>query len=93
MLTFGAKLRGLRNLKGLKQSQLAEKAGIPRQYIIQFEKEDTLPTPQTKIAIEQALGVSFDHPITIPVKGSLQSVTPNNIGTKSYKPTKLAEAA
>ncbi len=92
MLTFGAKLRGVRNLKGLKQSDLAELAGIPRQYVIQFEKEDTLPAPQTKIAIEKALGVSFDHPITIPVKGSLKCVAPNT-SKPLYETTKLVEAA
>lgn len=58
--TFGFRLRYYRTSLGLTQQQLAEKSGVSRKQISDFEKEiQNNPRPQTLFKLADALGVSF----------------------------------
>lgn len=58
--TFGFRLRYYRTRLGLTQQELADKSGISRKQISDFEKEiQTRPRPQTLFKLAEALGVSF----------------------------------
>lgn len=63
MVTYGSKLRAIRALFGLTQEQVAKKARLERRDIIKFEQNIALPTPQSKQAIEAALGIDLDAPM------------------------------
>lgn len=57
--TFGFRLRYYRTSLGLTQQQLAEKSGVSRKQISDFEKEiQTNPRPQTLFKLANALGIS-----------------------------------
>jgi transcriptional regulator with XRE-family HTH domain len=52
----------MRALLNLKQSELAEQAGLPRRDIIQFEKDRALPTKESQKAIEAVFKITLDAP-------------------------------
>ena len=58
--TFGLRLRYYRTRLGLTQQQLADKSGVSRKQISDFEKQiQKNPRPQTLFKLADALGVSF----------------------------------
>lgn len=58
--TFGFRLRFYRTRLGLTQQQLADKSGVSRKQISDFEKEiQKNPRPQTLFKLADALGISF----------------------------------
>lgn len=59
MITFADKLRAIRALKNLSQTELAEMAGISQFDVTQFER-GLRPSPAKKQALENALGINFD---------------------------------
>lgn len=54
---FGLKLRYLRNLQGLSQIQLAEKANLNFNFIGQIERAEANPSLKTITAIANALDI------------------------------------
>ena len=61
-VSFGQKLRTLRTIRGLYQTDLEHMTGIPRIMIIALEKGDILPGLEQLQSIEAALGLRFDAP-------------------------------
>lgn len=57
---FGARVRKLRNVLGLSQEKLAEKAGVHRTYIGMIERGEKNITLSNIEKIASALGVSVD---------------------------------
>ena len=57
---FGARVRKLRNVLGLSQEELAEKAGVHRTYIGMIERGEKNITLSNIEKIASALGVSVD---------------------------------
>lgn len=57
---IGEKIKQLRIEKGLKQSELAEKAGISRVSVGFYERNERQPTIEIAIRIAHALGVSIN---------------------------------
>jgi transcriptional regulator with XRE-family HTH domain len=55
---FGDRLRELRELKGLSQQELADKAGLTRAGVAQFETGRRRPMWESVLALGKALGVS-----------------------------------
>lgn len=53
----GAKIRALREVAGLSQVQLAEKAGIPQPHLSRLERAEHSATHKTLVKIATALGV------------------------------------
>lgn len=62
-ITFDAKLRALRGLHGLTQTELAEMANIGQWDVTMFERGLT-PSSAKKEALETALNIKFDDPET-----------------------------
>ena len=60
-LTFKEQLNLLRKRKGLTQGELAEKAGILREMICNYESGKITPREPTLRKIAEALGVDFDE--------------------------------
>lgn len=54
-------LMGLRNAKGLTQSEVAEIAGISRSYYTQIETGTRNPTGETALKISKALGFKMEY--------------------------------
>lgn len=59
-LNIGARIKKLRTEKGLKQSDLAEKAKISRVAVGNYERNERQPTIDIASRIAAALGVSLD---------------------------------
>jgi transcriptional regulator with XRE-family HTH domain len=56
---LGANIRVLRELKGLKHSELALKAGVDRTYLYELEGSDHVnPTLDTLLRLQGALGLA-----------------------------------
>lgn len=62
--TIGANIRRFRNAKGLRQEDLAEKAGLTPNYIGMIERGEKTPSLETFITIVNAIGVSADMVLT-----------------------------
>lgn len=56
-MTFGKKLRKIREDKGLTVTELAEKAHLSQPTVSQYENGDRNPHPNMKMALALALGV------------------------------------
>jgi len=59
LLTFGARLRQLRESRGLTQSELAARAGLTDQWVSHFEIGRREPTFRNLQALAQGLGVGL----------------------------------
>lgn len=59
-MTFGQKLRALREGASLTQSQLAEALSVTRQAVYKWESDKAYPEAQTLIGIRGLFGVSLD---------------------------------
>jgi transcriptional regulator with XRE-family HTH domain len=60
-MTFGARLKQLRELAGLSQNELAKRAGISRPIISQLEADQQRTTSvETARRLARALGISLD---------------------------------
>jgi transcriptional regulator with XRE-family HTH domain len=59
-MTFGQKLRRLREELGLSQDALGERAGIHGRHIGRFEIGGAMPRAETVVALARALGTSID---------------------------------
>ncbi len=71
---LGAKLRQLRNDKGLSLKELAEKSGMSISYLCEIEKGKKYPTPDKIIHLARACEVSFDELVSMQVSDSLDSL-------------------
>lgn len=60
-MTYGQRLKQMREAKGWKSVELAEKAGINPQSITNYEKDKYLPVMSTAVLIAQALDSSLDY--------------------------------
>lgn len=60
-MTYGQRLKQMREAKGWKRVELAKKAGINPQSISDYEKEKFVPTLSTAVLIAQALDSSLDY--------------------------------
>lgn len=60
LVSIGKNIRKYRQQKGLRQEDLAEKAGLSVNYIGMIERGDKIPALDTFITIVNALGVSAD---------------------------------
>lgn len=58
---FIARLIELRDNMGISKAELAEKVGISKQAIGQFENGKTMPSIHTFIALADFFGVSLDY--------------------------------
>ena len=59
-INFGVRVRTLRNILGLSQEKLAERAGVHRTYIGMIERGEKNITLSNIEKIASALGVSID---------------------------------
>lgn len=57
-LTFGDKLRAVREARGLSQKELSERIGVTPNYVSNYERNINVPNIQTLEWICKALGVS-----------------------------------
>lgn len=57
---FDLKLKALRTLHNMYQTELCERTGINRQLLVDYEQGRSFPGPAHLAAIEEALGVKFD---------------------------------
>lgn len=60
-MTLGERIKMIRKEKGLKQSDLARKAGIHKQNLCQYEKDKTEPSLFNAMCIADVLGCSLDY--------------------------------
>lgn len=60
METIGQNIRKYRQLKKMRQEDLAERTGLSANYIGMIERGDKIPALDTFITITNALGVSAD---------------------------------
>ncbi len=58
---FGAKLREVRERKGLKMKEVAEKAGVSESLISQIERDKVSPAIETLLDIIDALEIDLDY--------------------------------
>jgi len=62
-------LKTYRDLKGLTQQQLADRAGVHSQTVFKLENGRSEPTDQVKKAVETALGVRINWLATLGIEG------------------------
>ncbi len=55
-MTFSDRMRNLRNMRGLKQEDVARATGIPVNYISSMETGKVIPAGEWETAIRNALG-------------------------------------
>ena len=60
-MEFGAKLKALRSQHGLKQAELAEKAGLTPNKIQRYEQSSQKPKGEDALALAKELGVTTDY--------------------------------
>lgn len=61
IVSFGSKLRELRNSAGLTQSELAQRINRSKANISKYEKDDLEPNLDTLVAISEIFDVSIDY--------------------------------
>jgi transcriptional regulator with XRE-family HTH domain len=59
-MTFGQRLKELRERAGLTQAQLAERSGVPLGTIRDYEQVKRSPLLPTAVSLAKALGVSIE---------------------------------
>lgn len=59
-MTVGERITYYRTLRGISQKQLAEKSGLTRQTIINYEKEKREPTLINAMCVADCLHISLD---------------------------------
>lgn len=73
---LGANIVSVRKAKGITQKELSEKAGIPVQTLVRYEKEQTTNIPRGRIEkIASVLGVSASTLMGWDQKNSLADFT------------------
>lgn len=60
-MTFGQRLRFLREQRGLKQIELAEKIGLRNHTISNYERGERAPSPESLEALANFFGVTTDY--------------------------------
>lgn len=60
-MTFGERLKEIREKRGLTQPALAKELGLSQAAISKFEHEIKDPTVNTLVAFSKCLGVSTDY--------------------------------
>lgn len=71
--SLGRKVRTVRVWLGVKQQELADRAGIKRAYISQFENDETMLTPENLKAVKGALGI---NELNDPIEKILSELSP-----------------
>lgn len=84
----GASIREVREVRGLRQLDLARKIGMTQAAISQYEHGVRLPPPEVAQEIAKALGVSTTHLFGIPDK-EFQLIRLSRIA-ESLSPKKLS---
>jgi len=59
-VTFGKQIKAIRLIRGIYQETLAQQLGVSRPTLVAIERDQVLPTPEKKQAIEAALNIRFD---------------------------------
>ncbi len=72
---FGAVLRSMREDRGLKQTELARRAGINHGHVSKIESGARDPRPETLVWIADALGVDADWLVLRAVFGTAHPIT------------------
>lgn len=67
-MSFGAKIRDLREARGLSQSKIAELTGVSRNAVSQWEAGVTEPTSRRLNILAKALGVTVEQLIAPPAR-------------------------
>lgn len=73
-ITFGLKLRQLRNEKGLSLFGLAKKTGLSKSYLNEIEKGKKYPKHDKILLLADALDATFDELVSSRLKGNLAPV-------------------
>lgn len=58
--SFGKRLKGLRNMKGKTQEQLAESCGVSPSTVVRWEADTLHPNQKHQRALAEVLGVKVD---------------------------------
>ena len=72
MVDFGARLRLLRQSKGLTQKQLAENLNLTKSVVSAYETDMRLPSYDVLIKISNIFGVSTDYLLGVHQKRTLE---------------------
>lgn len=72
MVDFGARLRLLRQSKGLTQKQLAENLNLTKSVVSAYETDMRLPSYDVLIKISNIFGVSTDYLLGVHQKKTLE---------------------
>lgn len=88
MMTFGERLLAYRNAVNLSQEKLAEKVGVTRQTVSNWELEQTTPDTNQLIALSKALKVSIDVLVGNDIQNLLEQKV-NNVESEVIMNNKL----
>lgn len=58
--SIGQRIKHLRSLKEISQTQLAQAIGVTRQAVCNYETGDSIPSDEMKMAIAQYFGESIE---------------------------------
>lgn len=76
MNTVGRKIRTVRVWRGIRQQELADRAGIKRTYISQFENGETELTAEDLESVKKVLGIQN---LSDPIDKILAELAPESI--------------
>ncbi len=79
METLASNLKRLRRLRRMTQSELAERAGLPRATLASMEQPSTNPGIEGAVAVARALGVTVDQLISPPPEDRFTKVPATEI--------------
>lgn len=83
-MTVGERLQVYRKQKNLSQEALAKELLVTRQTVSLWENDQTLPTVENLIRLQEILGVSIDDILTEPKTQAAQSPTPTETYAFQY---------
>jgi transcriptional regulator with XRE-family HTH domain len=75
--TFAKRLYGLMMAKGWTQSELARRAGLPRDSVSTYIRAKVMPTPQSAQSLAKALGVKPEDLLPNFVESAIEEDTPS----------------
>ena len=71
---FGLKVRELRSKKGFSYQDLSKETGLSVSYLNEIEKGKKYPKGDKIMSLAQALGVSYDHLVSLKVSKKIEPV-------------------
>ena len=90
-MTFGERLKAIREQKGLSQRELGERLGVRQQTIAQYEKAVDLPKMKTIEKIAKALNISTKELLGIAVTYEPESTLAAHFDGDEYTEEELNE--